>query len=130
MTVGNERCTSCRTSFLHLFFQILLLYQLFSLDAKRLCVNRLCHEVTDLPHHAHKFGFKLANGVRWGCQPSTRPPIFHFFQAPKYYVFALFYYVKVIFFTFFYYNTHLFCTFLLHIVFFIHNFTYSCAWRP
>ena len=71
-----------------------------------------------------------ANGVRWGCQPSTRPTLFHFFQAPQYYVFALFYYVKPHFFTFFYTFLLYYCTFLLHITFLPHFFTYSYTWRP
>ena len=81
MTVGNIRCTSCRTSFLHLFFQTPMLYQLFSLDAKRLCARRLCHEVTDLPHQLHTFVHQLCERSSLGLPTEHSSSCFFLFPG-------------------------------------------------
>ena len=63
-------------------FQHTLLYQLFSCDAKRLCVRRLCHEVTDLPHHAHTIVHQLCERSSLGLPTEHSSTSFsHFLGA-------------------------------------------------
>ena len=64
-------------------FQYTLLYQLFSCDAKRLCVRRLCHEVTDLPHQHHTTCFQACERSSLGLPTEHSSNTFSHFPGAK-----------------------------------------------
>ena len=109
-----------------LFFQIPHLYQLFSLDAKRLCVYRLCHEVTDLPHHVHTIVHQRCERSSLGLPTEHSSNTFPLFSSaailrictillrktPLFYIFLHIFVILLHFFVAYYLFTALFYLFL------------------
>ena len=66
---------------LTLFFPDITFILAFSLDAKRLCARRLCHEVTDLPHHAHTIVHQLCERSSLGLPTEHSSSCFFLFPG-------------------------------------------------
>ena len=102
----------------------------FSIDAKRLSACRMCHEVTDLPHHTLKFTLQLCERSSLGLPTEHSSRGFLLFPGAKIcYICTVLLRKNLLFYEFLLYFTNN-CTFLYISTHLRTVFTHFCTWRP
>ena len=100
----------------------------FSLDAKRLCAIRLCHEVTDLPHQLHTFVHQLCERSSLGLPTEHSSTLFSLFPGAKILRICTILLCKTRFFyIFLLYHTPLLHFFVAYYLFTTHFYLFLCV---
>ena len=100
----------------------------FSLDAKRLCVSRLCHEVTDLPHQLHTFVHQLCERSSLGLPTEHSSTTFsHFLGAKILRIYTILLRKNHLFYIFLHIFTTLLHFFVAYYLFITHFYLFLCV---
>ena len=100
----------------------------YSRDAKRLCARRLCHEVTDLPHHAHTFVHQLCERSSLGLPTEHSSNCFSLFPGAKILrICTILLRKSRYFYIFLLYYTHLLHFFVAYYDFTTHFYLFLCV---